>query len=226
MEFEGGTFGLENSPEGLSLVYEKDGIRREVRLSVPPAEILGEITAVHYGESWSAVLTRNQGTGENYAIITLGAADAAAGRELLPGNEILNADCIVLPEAPLSHSFAEDKLFLFYGEGIVRVLDGTGRLRRLMVEGALEGSEAVKYMGLYILVQASGTPVIFLKEDGNSWEAQGVDYGSSELGSLQGYSIGSSGLSVRFLNSEGQPVEILITVGEEGNLETADVEVR
>lgn len=226
MEYGGGSFGLENSAGGLSLVYEKDGMRKEVLLSLPPAEILGSITTIYYGAAWSVALTHNQDTGERYVIITLGAADVAAGRQTLPGNELLNADCVLLPAPPLSVSFAEDKLFLFYRDGIVRVLDGEGRMQRLTVEGASENSVAVKYRGLYFIMQPNGTPIIILGNRNGAWESEAFDYGFSQLRSLRGHSASPSGLCVRFLDSLGQEVEMQVTVREEGNLEAVDVKVR
>lgn len=226
MEYEGGLFWLENAPEGPTLVYEKEGLVRSVALNLPPASLLGEAFAVHYGEKFSAVLTRNQGTGENFAVITLGAAAVAAGMQTLPGNDLLNADCVLLPEPPVSHSLAEDRLFLFYENGVVRVLDETGRLRVLRFGSVTSNAVAVKFRGLYIMLQPGATPLVFARIRESSAEAQAFDHDGPGLRQLIGHSAGPSGLCVRFLNSEGQQVELKVTVGEEGNLDTVDVELR
>jgi len=228
LEFEGGNFMIENSDNGPQLVFERDGQRREVPLMLPPAESLGNPTKVYYGEEYSFILTRNDETGKSYAIITMGAADVAAGRETLPNNDLINADCVLLPSEPISHSFAGDKMFFFYGENMFRILEAdTGRLRRLTVQGVSGLSVAVDYEGLYFLIQPNQTPVIFLgrKTDG-SYEAQAFDYNASELTGLVRYEETEGRLSAFFLNSGGQTIEIGITVGEEGNLGTVRIEGR
>jgi len=222
LNFDGGTMRLENSSGGLSLTYERDGERNSIALQTLPQEETGRMLTPQYGEERTAVVY------ENYVMFTLGAMDLAQGRTTLPGNDFLNCFFVSIPAPPLSSSFTGDALFLFHGDGEVTVVkpeSNTAHLSSISgLDNVSEKSAAVRAMGMYFLVQAGSVPVIALSQDLSN--SQLFDYTTVELGELLRIERRASGFSAFFSTPDGTEIELEVSIGTRGDLDSVRVVAR
>jgi hypothetical protein len=222
LDFDGGTMQLAESSNGLELAYERDGERKSIILNTLPQEVTGRMLAIHYGEERTAIVY------EKYAMFTLGAMDLAQGRTTLPGNDFLNSFFVVITAPPLSSSFTEDALFLFYGDGEVTVLkpgNNTARLSEVSgLEGVSEKSTTVRVMGMYIFVQAGAIPVGALSLDLSYYSP--FDYTTAELGEVLRIERRASGFSAFFSTPGGTEIELEVSVGTSGDVDSVRVVAR
>jgi hypothetical protein len=223
--YGGGALGLENSPDGLSLVYSKEGqAPNRVPLDVGFEGIIGSITAVHYGIGNSVIMAAREAEGqptEYYAVITLGARDVAEGKTKLPGNELLNSYAVVLPEVPLASSLTESALFVFAEGGVVRFvpLDGDeGRTCKLSgLDGVGAQSTAMEYMGLYFIMQPGAVPLYVAKRDGDDFETVPWNYAPGAAFTSLRVEMGENGFTIVFASPAGE-MRMDVFVPEEGGL--------
>jgi len=213
---------LENSSGGLSLTYERDGEKNSIALQTLPEEETGRMLTPHYGEERTAIVY------EKYVMFTLGAVDLAQGRTTLPGNDFLNCFFVGINAPPLSSSFTEDALFLFYGDGGVTVVkpeSNTAHLSSISgLDGVSEKSAAVRAMGMYFLVQAGPVPVMALSQDLSN--SQLFDYTTVELGELLRIERRASGFSAFFSTPDGTEIELEVSIGTSGDLDSVRVVAR
>lgn len=223
--YDGGTLGLENSPEGLSLVYRKEGQSpNRVPLDVGFEDMIGTITRIHYGIGHSVIMAERvleDGATEYYAVITLGARDVAEGRAKLPGSEILNSYAVVLPEMPLASSFTESALFVFAEGGVVRFVplgSDEGMTCKLSgLDGVGAQSIAMEYMGLYFIMQPGAVPLYVTKRDGDDFETVPWDYAPGSSFTSLRVEMGENGFTIVFASPAGS-MRMDVSVPEEGGL--------
>lgn len=227
----GGTLGLENSPQGLSLVYKKDGQADiTVPLDVGFQDTIGTITRIHYGIGHSVIMAERvleSGTTEYYAVVTVGAADVAAGRDKLPGNELINSYGIVLPERPLGSAFTESALFTFAGNGIVEYIPLGEDESRICTLSGLDGTGAnstvIEYRGLYFIMQAGTVPLYAVKASGDGVDTVPWDYPQGwALDSLLRVEMREGGFTMVFSSQVGE-LKMNVDVPEEGGLHSVGI---
>lgn len=231
LSYDGGTLGLQNSPQGLSLVYKKDGQADiSVPLDVGFPDIIGTITKIHYGIGHSVIMAERvleSGTTEYYAVVTLGAEDVAAGRTKFRGNDLLNSYAIVLPERPLGSAFTESALFTFAGNGIVEYIPlGEDESRTCTLTG-LDGTGAdstvIEYRGLYFIMQAGTVPLYAVKRDGDQVDTVPWDYPQGwALDSLLRVEMRENGFTMVFASQVGE-LKMDVDVPEEGGLHSVSI---
>jgi hypothetical protein len=224
LEYEGGVFGFEQSGENLSLVYQAPGVRRVVRVVTAPLNEFGRIIGIYYGTRWTVLVSHN------YLLITLGAADVVAGRDKFQGNELLNAECVVLPERLIGSAFAEDTIFLFHPSGSVRIIqidvDAGGMYRLDRVEGVGPQSVAIRSDGVYFLVQPGEIPVVAFARTGTGpWSIVSFPVSHPFPTVRSGIEPAADGFSALFI-AGSRRMELRVRLGEEGNLDSISVTLR
>jgi hypothetical protein len=235
--YEGGTLGLENSPQGLSLVYKKDGQADiSVPLDVGFPGVISTITRIHYGIGHSVIMAERvleSGTTEYYAVVAVGAADVAAGRDKLPGNELINSYGIVLSERPLGSAFTESALFTFAGNGIVEYIPLGGDESRICTLTGLDGTGAdstvIEYRGLYFIMQPGAVPLYVTKREGDDVNTVPWDYAPGiNFTGILGVEMTGAGFSILFaaqLGEAGTQVRMDVSVPEGGDLHAVSLSI-
>ncbi|MCX6769043.1 MAG: hypothetical protein NTY83_04370, partial [Candidatus Micrarchaeota archaeon] len=92
------------------------------------------------------------------------------------------------------------------------------------LDGVSEKSAAVRAMGMYLLVQAGSVPVIALSQDLS--DSRLFDYNTVELGELLRIEKRASGFSAFFSTPEGEEIELEVSIGTSGDLDSVRVVAR